>query len=390
MRNITRWSLSLLHGCLLFAFTIYWLNSNLTYGDERFLVKWTSVFKRVALRIDHPPPAKQYLFINLAYDKALIPREDGTGKDIITDRKLLADYFSVLRRNPGAVRYTVCDVLLKGSSPDDSALQASVRGINNVIFPADETDSSKLSVDVPAANADYEIAKEGFLKFKIIQPGGGKSLPLTMYEQLQHKKIRHRFGLYWDDGRPVLQSIIVDYQLRPHQLFTQGAFPVISLSELLLLPEEVVVNEFLKDRIVLMGDFEHDMHETVYGPMPGTLVLMNVYLNLVAGRQLINTWWLLFIIAAFTFLSKVMIFTKQQDNRPAASGWKTWLLRSAGFLTVLSILSYLLFNVHIQVLVLTIYLNALRFLLQAKRSDFHWKKIQEWLLGLRDIFFNFK
>ena len=81
------------------AFSTLWLNSSFTYGDEKLLVQWSSIFKRVILQMDEDPPKKDYLFINLAYDKTLIPREEGTGKEVITDRQLLASFFEVLKKH---------------------------------------------------------------------------------------------------------------------------------------------------------------------------------------------------------------------------------------------------------------------------------------------------
>jgi hypothetical protein len=392
MRNSTKWFISLVHGVLLFLFSVWWLNSNLTYGDERFLVKWSSVFKRVILRIDDPPPKKDFLFINLAYDKALIPRENGLGKDVITDRKLLADFLSILQRNQSKVTFTVCDVLLQGSSPDDSLLQQSVRGIKNIIFPSVTNDSGKtenLAIQVPSAPADYEIAKEGFLKFRLLGKDGKKSLPVYMYEQIEKKNINISRGIPFDGNRPMMQSLIIDYQIRPYALLQAGAYPMIPLSELLQLPEEVIVNDFLKNRIIMIGDYEHDVHETVFGSTPGTLILLNVYLNMKAGRHLIHVAWLLFIVLGFTVLSKLMLFPDKEKNR-RGSGWWASLVRNVTFLSVLSVVSYLVFNMHIQVLILAVYLNSLRFILQLKKSDLQWKNLKDWFLQLREIFFNFK
>ncbi len=391
MRNSVKWLISFFHAFLLLFFAIWWQSSSFTYGDERFLVTWSSIFKRVVLHIDEDPPAKDYLFINLAYDKSLIPREEGTGVEVITDRKLLAGFFSILQKNQSTYQYAVCDVLLKGQSENDSALRQSVAGIKNIVFPAEITDSGKaeLSVPVPAASADYEIAREGFLKFRLMQHGEA-SLPVHMYEQLQHRTIQKTWYGWAEGSRPMINSIIIDYKIRPHELFEEGEYPVMSLSELMLLPEEVIVNEFLKNRIILMGDFEHDVHETVFGPAPGTLILLNVYLNLKDGRHLLNLWWLLFVIAGFTVLSRQVLFPGKQQNEQVGSGWWLSLLRVVTFLSVLSVASFLLFNQHIQVLVLALYFNIIGFILQLKRSDLGWQKLKDWFLELRGIFFNFK
>lgn len=393
MTHKKKWIISVVHAILLMAFSLFWLNSSYTYGDEKLLVKWSSIFKKVVLQIDEDPLKKDYLFINLAYDKALIPREEGTGKEIITDRQLLADFFEVLKKHQDSVPYTVCDVLLKGNSEADSALKVSVKGLHRIVFPAQLSDSGKtesLAIQVPAAIADYEMVKGGFLKFKLFQNKTVPTLPVYMYQELSGKRIQPRFGWYFQGYKPVMNSLIIDYQIRTHELMDEGEYPIINLSELMLLPEEVIANDFLKHRFIIMGDFNNDTHETIYGRTPGTLILLNVFLSLIKGQHLINIWWLIFILIAFTIFSRRMLFPEQDAITHQYSNLWVQLLKSATFLSIVSILSYLIFNQHIQVLVLTLYANIIRFIIQLKKSDWHWSQLKNWFLTIRKTYLNFK
>jgi hypothetical protein len=374
------------------AFSTLWLNSSFTYGDEKLLVQWSSIFKRVVLKMDEEPPKKDYLFINLAYDKALIPREEGTGKDIITDRQLLADFFQVLKKHQDSIKYTVCDVLLKGSSDADSALQASVRGLKKIVFPAQLSDSGtaeELAIQVPSAIADYEMVNGGFLKFKLFQNKTVPTLPVYMYQQISGKELKQQFGWYFQGYKPVMNSLIIDYQIRTHELMDEAEYPVINLSELMLLPEEVIANDFLKHRFIIMGDFNNDTHETIYGSTPGTLILLNVYLSLMDGQHLISFWWWIFLLVGFTFFSRRMLFPEPDPITHKYANLWIPLLRSATFLSILSIVSYLIFKQHIQVLVLTLYVNVLRFIIQLKKSDWHFSQLKSWFLEIRETYFNF-
>ena len=387
-----KWTISFAHAFLLMAFSTLWLNSSFTYGDEKLLVQWSSIFKRVVLKMDEEPPKKDYLFINLAYDKALIPREEGTGKDIITDRQLLADFFQVLKKHQDSVKYTVCDVLLKGSSDADSALQASVRGLNKIVFPAQLSDSGtaeELAIQVPSAIADYEMVNGGFLKFKLFQNKTVPTLPVYMYQQISGKELKQQFGWYFQGYKPVMNSLIIDYQIRTHELMDEAEYPVINLSELMLLPEEVIANDFLKHRFIIMGDFNNDTHETIYGSTPGTLILLNVYLSLMDGQHLISFWWWIFLLVGFTFFSRRMLFPEPDPITHKYANLWIPLLRSATFLSILSIVSYLIFKQHIQVLVLTLYVNVLRFIIQLKKSDWHFSQLKSWFLEIRETYFNF-
>ena len=393
MKPWIKWLISGTHAILLLVLTSYWINTNYSYGDERVLVQWTSILKRVALNIDQDPPQEDYLFIDLAYEKALIPTEDGLGTEVITDRAKLAQFFGILKRHQQEVKFTVCDVFLQGRSEHDGLLQENIRGIQNVVFPnhhAEDGKLEKLDLQVPEAIADYKMASGGFLKFKLFQDEKLSTVPVYLYEKTTGNKIEDLGIIYAEANNASLNSVIIDYQIRSHELFEQGEYPVVNLSELLLLPEEVIVNDFLKNRFVLMGDFQNDVHDTVLGSMPGTLILLNAYLTLLNGYHLITVGWLLFMLGGYTIFSRLMLFPHDEDVKIRNINWLGPLLGSITYLFILSILSYLLFNIHIQVLILTLYITLLRFIIKVNQSDWNPGQLKEWAMQLRETYFNFE
>lgn len=392
MKTSVKWLISFAHAFLLLGFTAWWMNTGLTYGDEQLLVKWSSILKRVVFQIDKDPPKKDFIFINLAYEKALIPREDGLGNEVITDRDKLAQFFQIVKKHQKQIKFTFCDVFLQGRSEYDSLLESSVNGINNIVFPThfdDQGHIEKLDINVPRAIADYRMASSGFMKFKLFQSDSLATVPLLLYEKLKKTKITHDLTFYLDDGRPSLNSMIIDYQIRAHELFEQGEYPVVTLSELLLLPEEVMVNEFLKGRFVILGDFNTDVHETIFGSTPGTLILINVYLSLQAGQHLVSVWWMLFLLTGYLVFSRIMLFPPPEDEDHPPS-WFGPLLGSATYLAVFSMVSYMLFNQHLQVLIITLYINLLRFIIQQRNAKWGKDDFKKWLLELRETYFNFQ
>ncbi|SMO44459.1 CHASE2 domain-containing protein [Solitalea koreensis] len=393
MRNWLKWLISFGHAILLLVLTAFWINTDFSYGDEQLLVKWSSIFKRVILNIDQDPPKSDFLFINLAFEKALIPQEEGLGNEVITDRAKLAQFFEMLKRNQKSVKFTICDVFLKGRSENDSLLQSSISGIKNIVFPTHHDENGKieeLDINVPCAIADYRMASGGFLKFKLFQDEKLKTLPVYLFEKTEGRKISGNHGIYLDKGKLSLNSVIIDYQIRSHELFQQGEYPVVNLSELLILPEEIIVNDFLKNRIVLMGDFNNDVHETIFGSTPGTLILLNVYLTLKAGYHIITYWWLIFIVLGYTVFSRLMLFPDNDNEKLKKINWIGPLFGSVTYLSVLSMISYLLFNIHIQVLILTLYVSLLRYSIRLKKIEWNAQQVKEWALGLRETYFNFK
>ncbi len=389
MKTWFKWTLCFINALAMLVFTYVWMNSNYTYGDERAIIQWSSAIKRVFLGLDEDPPREDYLFINLSYEKELIQREDGPGNESITDRAQLARFFDIIKRHPKAVRFTLCDVFFIVLSPHDSVLQESVKGLNNIVFPthADpEGHIEPLAVNVPHALADYRMTKAGFLKFRLLQNDSLPSLPVFMYENIERKQMNSSSGLYWDGNAPAFPSVIIDYQVRDHELLEQKEYPLVNLSELLLLPEEVIVNEFLKGRIILMGDFVTDKHMTIYGLTPGTVILLNTYLTLQSGYHKISLWWVLFILSAFAVFSYFMIFSEDSED----DGKIKSLVKSALFLALISIVSYILFQKHIQVLILTVYINVLLVAVRYKRGDLGLKQLKHWLANIRNTYLKLK
>lgn len=383
MKTWVKWLISFGHAFVLLALTIFWLDTDYSYGDEQALIKWSSIIKRVVLNIDKDPPKNDFLFINLAYDKALVPLENTLGNEVITDRAKLAQFFEILKKYPEAVKFTICDVFLKGRSESDSLLENTVKGMNNIVFPTHFDENGyveKTDVKAPVAIADYSKASEGFLKFRLFQNDTVETIPIYMLQHIEKKTI------YKESAS--LNSIVIDYQIRPHEMLEQGEYPVVSLSELLVLPEEIIVSDFLKNRIVVMGDFNNDVHETVFGSAPGTLILLNVYLSLKSGSHLINWWWVFFLIVAHMSFSRLMLFPKDDDVKVKNIKWVGPLLVSATYLSLLSICSYIFFNIHIQVLVLTLYINLVRYVIRLCQAEWSKNQVKTWMIELRESYFN--
>jgi hypothetical protein len=392
MKYRYKWLISFGHAFVLLLLTAVWINSNYTYGDEQMLIQRSSVFKRVVLGIDEDPPKNEYLFINLAHEKALIPLADGLGNEVITDREKLTAFFKIVKQHQKNIKFTICDVFLQGQSPHDSLLQTTVSGINNIVFPTHydaQGQVERLDLKVPHALADYRMANSGFLKFKLFQNDTLPTLPVYLYQRIAKQHITKSKGWYYQNEHPILNSLIIDYQIRPFELFEQAEYPVVNLSELLILPEEVVFHDFLKNRIIVMGDFQNDVHETIFGSAPGTLILLNVFLTLQDAHHLISYWWITFLIIGYTVFSRLMLFPPQ-PKEGESYGWFSALLGSATFLMVFSVASYLLFNQHLQVMVLTIYINLLRFAIRLKQQEWTIANIKEHCIKIRETYLNFK
>lgn len=380
MNNKKKWFISLAHAFVLTIISLVWMHTPYTYGDEKFLIKWSAVIKRLVFNYDEAPLKNQFLFINLAHEKALIPLEDQLGNEVITDRLALAKFFSIEKKHPNAAKFTLCDVFLKGKSANDSLLCSSISGVPNVLFPAqlDANDQlEKPQLKVPFAMANYSSTDQGFFKIKLFQGKGYQAIPEVMYEKLQQKKIISNWGLHWDNHKPCFNSIIIDNKIRPENVFQKKEYPVVNLSELLILPEDVIVNDFIKNRIIVMGDFVSDQHQTSFGNIPGTFILLNTYLSLTKGFHIIKWSLMLYLIIALTLYARIVFFNTQ--NKITESKWLLRFIESVFLLSIISIGSYFLFNIAIQVLVLTVYTSFLLYIRKVKNEKIPIFKLKYWI-----------
>jgi len=134
--------------------------------------------------------------------------------------------------------------------------------------------------------------------------------------------------------------------------------------------EEADIRALLKGKTIILGDYYEDEHETVFGTLPGPLIVHNAYLTLVQGESLILWRWILFLYILFWWMSARAF--KEAVNRQIAK--KDTVKSAVGrifvdsidetfFLALGTILSYFLFNIHINILILLIYLKFVSYIL---------------------------
>ena len=61
MNNKKKWFISLAHAFVLTIISLVWMHTPYTYGDEKFLIKWSAVIKRLVFNYDEAPLKNQFL-----------------------------------------------------------------------------------------------------------------------------------------------------------------------------------------------------------------------------------------------------------------------------------------------------------------------------------------
>jgi len=372
---------SILHAVVLVIATLWLLQQNYTYGDERFVIRWSSIIKKMVFKIDDKPPRNDLLFINTSYDNMLIDRldDDGfqIGNQVITDREKLARLFEIMRNNNSNHKYVICDIFFKDPSPYDSALNENLINLNNIIIPYHlGTDNE---IDEPIFNinkgfSDYNIIEGSFLKYSLMQLDSLPSLPLKMYMDLYNASFSSKGIISRMNGKPAFNTIIIDFKVRYYDInenLSQESYPYVNLGEFISLPDSVISNT-IKDRIVMIGDLqERDIHQTLVGNMPGVIILLNIFLTLKESENLIKPLFL-FILFITYFLISLDVFSEKNIlerkyikklSRHRVGKFFARLFKYIVYLIISSVIIYVLYNVHINILIMAIYFKLVDSLL---------------------------
>lgn len=377
---------SILHAVFLVFATLWLLQQNYTYGDERFVIRWSSIIKKMVFKIDDKPPRNDLLFINTSYDNMLIDRldDDGfqIGNQVITDREKLSRLFEIMRNNNSNHRYVICDIFFKDPSPYDSALYDNLKQVKNIIIPYHLGSDNEIVEPIFNINkgfSDYNIIEGSFLKYSLMQLDSLPSLPLKMYMDLYNAGFSTKGIISRMNGKPAFNTIIIDFKVRHYDInenLSPDPYPYVNLGEFMSLPDSVIANT-IKDRIVMIGDLqERDMHQTLVGNMPGVIILLNIFLTLKESENLIKPFFLFILFITYFLISMDMFSEKnilerkyiKKLSRHRVGKFFARLFKYIVYLIAASVIVYILYNVHINILIMAIYFNLVDLLLNKIRN----------------------
>lgn len=380
-------SLSLLHAGLLLFLTFWLLERNYTYGDEKFLIKWSSVVKKMVLGVDTKPPRGDFLFINTCYDNMLIEKNDDDGLHIgnqaVTDRAKLARLFEIINKNPDGHKYILCDIFFEDESPADKELRKQLQTTKNIIIPYLQEDNGNLKYPVFEVNrglAIYNKISGSFLKYTLLRNDTLKSIPLKMHEDISKSEFSQKGIFSYLNSKLCLNNVIIDFKIRYYDIQEDKSpdpYPSVNLGDLLSLPD-TLIQQSVKNRIVLIGDLrDRDIHSTAIGDIPGVLVLLNTYLTLKNEENTIRPIMLLLLFVSYFFISIDVFSSKSFSDRKivrklADHKLGKFIVKFLGYVVYLSVISsliYFLYNMHINILIVAAYFKFLDSVLTYFRKE---------------------
>ena len=382
---------STINAIVMFILALYWLSLPRTFGDEAFCIKWTCLVKKSLLGIDQKPDPNSVLYVDISGSKILLETQDpfyeemtGFQHTSITNRADLAAFLGYVGLYGKDVPIVIMDIIFEEPSPQDSLFQSAIDRFPFPIVGAQRLlkngkPSSKV-IQIPTGIASYYSADAQFMKYPLYLQDSLPSLPLVALNIANHRQYDR--GWLWPriEGHPSLINPIIDFKIRPFDLNDgttnkENTFPIRSLGTLLFEWEfwdKADISAMLEGKTIILGDFVHDKHQTVFGEHPGSLILHNAYLTLLEGESLIKpTWVLLLLVLFFGMFWRIFYQEKRgiqskwhQRNKTATGKILADILDDVFFLVIITILSYFLFNIHINILVLLIYLKIVTFLLK--------------------------
>lgn len=309
-------------------------NTSFPLPDEmKVLQSWDKLKKWINLDRDSIPD--EVMLIDVSYDKQLADytvNDVTVGRYAVTDRQKLFDFLSIAQRADN-YKYIMLDVIFERgiSSPQDSALFQLIASMKRIVIPVHKDAPLEDSILYrKAANADYTVTWEetNFARFQFIHDGV-PSMPLRMYQDLTGDSIHQCGPLYFSQGwlcrNGVTLKMPIHFTEDIEQTGNMQRINVLHLGcDVLALDSIVPVSDEIKDKLVVIGNFSEDVHDTYAGLMPGSIICLNAYYALLHGDHILLGRYggvlffylfmlLLYFVISMAYLNGISLSTKVQN-----------------------------------------------------------------------------
>lgn len=366
-------ALSVITSAVIILFTYVMGNSGYPLPGETGALKQITDYKKfLGMQLDNVPDS--VLFINVCYDKMLVPYEENempVGSTVITDRQRLLQFLTKAKA-ANNYRYIFMDIFFQeGLQSDyDSALFRTISTMDRIIIPKHKgMNLCDSSLYQKAANADYATTWQAltFSRYQFIHDNEA-SVALKIYEDRCQGDIeRHMGGLWYTDRGRLCQNsatlllpiritgslIDEESQARERNYIYLGA-------DLLDLDEVMPVSEQIADKFIVIGDFKNDKHSTFLGAQPGSSIVFNSYIALTQGAHLVN-WPYMAILFVIYIVIGLFYLSGHSFSSLCSNPWISILLSFASTATVFLIIALvaswydLAFNMWVPTTVYSLY-----------------------------------
>jgi hypothetical protein len=381
---------------IILLFNYVWSNNSITGNEEEKLVTQCGIYlgNLFGFKQGGSDQFDDVIFINIANDKELIEVNDylgiPKGKIDITDREKIATF---LDKSANRHKYILLDVIFDSihRSKNDSLLEKALLNTSNIIIPSVYKNglliNSFFKSNTGVSAYKKSIYTNRFVKYSFLDNDSIESIALKMRRDLKDSDISKNGMFYYDNGEISLNSIVLNHRIKPLRKYhDSGVQNFYDLGvDILASMTDNEIQSLVKDKIILIGDFEDkDLHPTIYGKIPGILINFNAYLALKNNEHIVPKHLILFLFAAYLFLSCFFIFnvdikiinkiknkllSKNKNNKDSIliGKFKPKRLIILSFeryseigslFIVLSVISFLIFGVYIEILRSTVFFGT--------------------------------
>ncbi len=366
-------TLSVLTSTVIIIFTYVMGNSGYPLPGETGALKQITDYKKfLGMQIGNVPDS--ILFINVHYDKMLIPYEENevpVGNMVITDREKLLQFLTKAKE-ANNYRYIFMDVFFEeGMETEyDSALFSTIKSMDRLVIPKHKgSNMVDTTLYQKASNADYATTWQAltFSRYQYIHDDD-ESVALKIYQDRFGSTIKKHWGGLWytDNGRLCQNSatLLLPIRITGSLLDEEGQARernyIYLSADLLDLDEVMPVSEQIDDKLIVIGDFNSDVHSTFLGSQPGSSILFNGYIALSQGAHLVN-WLYMGILFVIYIIIGLFYLSGHSFSSMCMNPWLSIVLSFASTATVFLIIALvaswfdLAFNMWVPTTVYSLY-----------------------------------
>jgi hypothetical protein len=365
-----------------------------SFGGELTAGQWVERIKYIAFdERDNLPDS--LLLVNVTYDKDLMPyralhdsksdtckTREFVGTNSVTDRRKLLSFLRKIRAFDN-YRYVILDIRFEEGFVQDAVSDSLFNCIERMdricIARHHRLPITDTALCRKAAYCDYKASflETDLVKYPLIT-SEELSLPAKMYQDLHGARFSSFGGLHFCNGYLCRSSIFLTYPVKvtrwhsynKTKMFGEDVIDDVqqyyNLGTGILAINDADLEPMVNGKIIVVGDFVEDIHDTYIGQLPGALASVNAYIGLVNNVHRVGIVPCLILLVIYTLLAYTVIRRKSLFEYFEIFNTKSYLLKLImsffGYSLVLSVITtmyYLLFKEFYSIVFPALYFTVL-------------------------------
>ena len=394
--------------CAVIILIVTWKYQNYDYT----LVLEDSFFKKIFFvkdKLYSPPPKVKasLVFINTGKDLALAEDTIEYGNVAISDREKIYRFLHFINSVKQRPAFTVLDIqFYYPFTPDiriDSMMQAEIKRNPDIILPLVKNSEGrywKPLYDAQYGYSDYRTFSATFNKFRIMNQENIRSIPILLHEKVNGVRYSDHFFYPTCNDSLCLSAIWPSYFIKDEDLVKSTAvddmqsiqvknvarpgkeqlsLQYYNMGELLFDIEASPENyaSAFNNKIVIVGNFNEDVHVTPVGKMTGPVLLANIYLSLLNRQHVMNKWLIVILLVSMSALSYIALFKNMPEVKfkfkflfsSYLSNFLKTYISYLGAMLLLSLITLIFFNVQMALFLPSLMFSGIEYIKNKKYKE---------------------